>query len=104
MKDLLKKGRERVWLEGDPERDWSVGLLVAGLAEIVLGIIVFSFAMLLMLALSKTGLGILKPIHLWQVMFLLTFHLSLILKVYLNDYLQFYRVIYQVNLKLKRGS
>ncbi len=68
MKDVFKKAREWVWLEGDPEKDRSVALVVAGIVEIVLGILAFSLAMLLMVILSSTGLGAMKPGHLWLVM------------------------------------
>ncbi|NNJ69967.1 MAG: hypothetical protein HKP10_01605 [Kiritimatiellales bacterium] len=68
MKDVLKKAREWVWLEGDPEKDRSVALVFAGVLEIVLGILSFSLAMLLMVVLSSTGLGAMKPGHLWVVM------------------------------------
>jgi hypothetical protein len=73
MKDLLKKSREQVWLEKDPDKDWSRGLFVAGLLEMALGILAFSSAMLLMVIVSKTGYGILKPIQVGQCMFLLLF-------------------------------
>ncbi|HEY5621872.1 MAG TPA: hypothetical protein VIR77_04650, partial [Pontiella sp.] len=73
MNDLLKKARERVWLEKDPDKDWSKGLFVAGLLEMALGILAFSSAMLLMLVVSKTGYGVLRPMQVGQLMFLLLF-------------------------------
>lgn len=63
MKDFLKRAKERVWLEGDLEKDRSVGLVFCGVLEIVLGILCFSMAMLLLVVVSSTGLGGMKPSH-----------------------------------------
>jgi hypothetical protein len=68
MKDLLKKAREWVWLEGDPAKDRSVGLTICGTMEIVLGILCFSLAMLLLIIVSSVGLGGMKPSHFWMAM------------------------------------
>jgi len=75
MKELFKKAREWVWLEGDPAKDRKVGLVVAGILEVVLGILCFSLAMLLLIVVSTTGLGGMKGSHFWMamgVMFYLT--------------------------------
>ena len=68
MNDFLKKARERVWLEGDPERDRSIGLAVFGVLEIIMGILAFSFAMFLMVLVSATGIGGMKASHCWITM------------------------------------
>jgi hypothetical protein len=73
MNDLLRKARERVWLEKDPDKDWSKGLFAAGLLEMVLGILAFASAMLLMIVVSKTGYGVLRPMQAGQLMFGLLF-------------------------------
>lgn len=65
MKKFFTKAREWVWLEGDPEKDRSVGLAVAGALEIVLGVLGFALAMLLLVVVSVTGLGGMKPSHFW---------------------------------------
>jgi hypothetical protein len=71
MKDFFKKARERVWLEGDPERDQSTGLAVFGTLEIIMGILAFAFAMFLLVLVSATGLGGMKASHYWIAMGLL---------------------------------
>ncbi len=71
MIDLLIKAREHVWLEGNPDRDHSTGLLVFGVLEIILGILSFSAAMFLMILVSETGLAGMKTSHFWVVMGLL---------------------------------
>jgi hypothetical protein len=63
MKDLLKKAREKVWLEGDPAKDQSAGLIVFGTLEILMGIFSFVLAMLLLIVVSATGLHGMKPVH-----------------------------------------
>lgn len=63
MKEWIKRTREWVWLEGDPAKDRSVGLVVFGTLEIVLGILCFSMAMLLLVIVSSTGLGGMKSSH-----------------------------------------
>ncbi len=68
MKELITRARERVWLEGDPEKDRSAGLLVCGVLEVVLGILCFTAAMLLLVVVSATGLGAMKSAHLWMAM------------------------------------
>ncbi len=68
MKNFIKKAKERVWLEGDPDKDRSVGLVVCGILEIVLGILCFSVAMLLLVMVSSTGLGGMKAAHFWMAM------------------------------------
>lgn len=60
--------RERVWLEGDPERDHSKGLAVFGTLEIGLGVMAFAFAMFLLVLASETGLGGMKASHYWIAM------------------------------------
>lgn len=71
MKDFFKKARERVWLEGDPERDQSTGLVVFGTLEIAMGVLAFAFAMFLLVLVSATGLGGMKASHYWIAMGLL---------------------------------
>lgn len=71
MTDLLRKARELVWLEGDPDKDHSTGLIVFGTLEIVLGILAFSVAMFLLILVSAAGLGGMKASHFWLVMGLL---------------------------------
>ncbi|VGO11529.1 hypothetical protein PDESU_00073 [Pontiella desulfatans] len=71
MKEFFVRAREWVWLEGDPEKDRSVGLMVSGILEIVLGILAFSVAMLLLVVASSAGLGGMKPSHFWIAMGLL---------------------------------
>lgn len=68
MKDLFKKAQEWVWLEGDPTKDRSVGLVICGTLEIVLGILSFSLAMLLLVVVSAAGLGGMKPCHFWMAL------------------------------------
>jgi len=68
MQDFLKQARARVWLEGDPERDHSTGLIVFGTLEIILGIMAFASAMLLLILVSSTGLGGMKAVHFWIAM------------------------------------
>ncbi len=68
MKDLFKRAREWVWLEGDPAKDRSTGLVVFGTLEIVLGILSFSLAMLLLIVVSASGLGGMKSSHFWLAM------------------------------------
>ncbi len=71
MTDLLKKAREVVWLEGNPEGDYSVGLIVFGALEIILGMLAFSVALFLLILESSAGLGGMKPSHFWMIMGLL---------------------------------
>lgn len=68
MKELFKRAREWVWLEGDPAKDRRVGLVVAGTLEIVLGILCFTLAMLLLIVVSTTGLGGMKGSQFWMAM------------------------------------
>jgi hypothetical protein len=68
MGDILRKAKEWVWLEGDPERDRSMGLVIAGILEILLGILSFSLAMLLLIVVSTAGLAGLKTSHFWIAM------------------------------------
>ena len=68
MKDFLKKAQERVWLEGDPERDHSTGLVVFGTLEMIMGVMAFAFAMFLLVMVSATGLGGMKASHYWIAM------------------------------------
>ncbi|MEE9369766.1 MAG: hypothetical protein V3V05_13030 [Pontiella sp.] len=68
MKDLFKRAREWVWLEGDPAKDRSVELAVCGTLEIMLGFLCFALAMLLLLVVSSSGLGGMKPVHFWMAM------------------------------------
>ncbi|HSR88363.1 MAG TPA: hypothetical protein VLL07_05375 [Pontiella sp.] len=68
MKELLKKARKRVWLEGDPDRDRSTGLAVFGALEIAMGLLTFFFAMFLLVLVSETGIGGMKRSHCWITM------------------------------------
>jgi len=75
MDDWFKNVRERIWLEGDPNRDRSRGLVVFGVLEVGLGILAFSLAMLLLVTVSATGIGGMKLSHFRMsmvFMFLLT--------------------------------
>jgi len=63
MKKSLKNVIGRVWLEGDPSKDCTVGLVVFGALEILLGLFCFSLAMLLLIVVSANGLHGIKPIH-----------------------------------------
>jgi hypothetical protein len=71
MTNLLRKVREFVWLEGDPEKDRWTGLVAFGTLEIILGILAFSAAMFLLILVSSAGFGGMKPSHFWIVMGLL---------------------------------
>ncbi len=73
MKGLLRKARELVWLEGDPDRDQSTGLIVFGTLEIMLGILAFSVAMCLIILVSASGLGGMKSAHFWMLMGMLCY-------------------------------
>jgi hypothetical protein len=73
MKELFSKISERVWMEGDPNRDRSTGLAIFGTLEIVLGILCFSLAMLLMIIVSAAGLSGMKQSHFIMVMALLLY-------------------------------
>ena len=68
MKAFFTKAREWVWLEGDPDKDRSVGLAIAGALEMGLGVLSFSLAMLLLIVVSSTGLGSMKTAHFWLSM------------------------------------
>lgn len=71
MKKLLDSLSHKVWLEGDPSRDCSVGLVVFGTLEVLLGVLCFSLAMLLLIVVSIGGLHGIKPVHYWMAMGLL---------------------------------
>ncbi|VGO20370.1 hypothetical protein [Pontiella sulfatireligans] len=73
MKDILKKLREKAWMEGDPAKDHTVGLAVFGTTEILMGILCFSLAMLLLVVVSASGLRGMKPSHCAMAMGLLFF-------------------------------
>jgi len=68
MKKFLKNAAERVWLEGDPEKDCTAGLVVFGTMEILLGLFCFALAMLLLIVVSANGLHGIRPIHYWMSM------------------------------------
>jgi len=68
MKKFLKSAVERVWLAGDPEKDCTVGLVVFGTMEILLGLFCFTLAMLLLIVVSANGLHGIKPTHFWMSM------------------------------------
>jgi hypothetical protein len=68
MKKFLENLTRKVWLEGDPSKDCTVVLTVFGALEILLGLLFFSFAMLLLLMVSAIGLHGVKPIHYWMAM------------------------------------
>jgi len=63
MKKFLENAAERVWLEGDPSKDRTVGLIVFGTLQILLGIFCFALAMLLLIVVSANGLHGMKPSH-----------------------------------------
>jgi len=65
MKKFLENIVGRVWMEGDPSKDHTVGLVVFGTLEILLGIFCFALAMLQLIAVSTNGLHGIKPIHYW---------------------------------------
>ena len=71
MKKFLERIVERAWLAGDPSKDRTVGLVVFGTLEILLGIFCFALAMLLLIVVSANGLHGIKPIHYWMLMGLL---------------------------------
>ena len=54
---------EQIWWKGDSAKDYSLGLSVFGVLEILLGIFCFSLAMLLLIVVSTNGLHGMKPIH-----------------------------------------
>ncbi|MBN2163101.1 MAG: hypothetical protein JXR25_13010 [Pontiellaceae bacterium] len=64
MKELLKRVREFVWLEGDPEKDHSTGLAVFGALEVLLGVFAFLMALLLVGLIAIAGPGDMKSSHL----------------------------------------
>lgn len=68
MKKFLERFVERMWLEGDPLKDRTTGLVVFGILEILLGIFCFASAMLLMIVVSANGLCGTKPVHYWMSM------------------------------------
>ena len=68
MKKFLASVVGRVWLEGDPSKDCTVGLIVFGTLEILLGIFCFLLAMVLLVVVSTNGLHGVKPIHYWMAM------------------------------------
>ncbi len=68
MKEMLKKITEKVWLEGDPAKDRTVGLIIFGAIDILVGIFCFSLAMLMLITISATGLHGMKSIHFWMLM------------------------------------
>jgi hypothetical protein len=68
MKKLLQNVVGRAWLEGDPSKDRTVGLVVFGTLEILLGIFCFAVAMLLLVGVSVSGLHGIKPTHYWMAM------------------------------------
>jgi hypothetical protein len=63
MKKFLDNVGGRAWLEGDPSKDCTVGLVVFGTLEILPGIFCFPLAMLLLMGVSTIGLHGLKSIH-----------------------------------------
>ena len=63
MKKFLENIIERVWLEGDPDKDCSTGLVVFGTLEILLGLFCFALAMFLLIVVSASGLHGMKPSH-----------------------------------------
>jgi len=73
MKGVFKKIAEKVWLQGDPAKDRTVGLIVFGTGGVFLGIGCFSVAMLLLIVVSATGLHGMKPIHFWMTMLFLIY-------------------------------
>ena len=68
MKKVLESVVRQVWLEGDPSKDCTVGLVVFGTLEILLGLFCFTLAMLLLIVVSAQGLHGIKPIHYWMAM------------------------------------
>lgn len=68
LSEYIKRTRERIWLEGDPDRDRRAALAVAGVLEMALGGLSFSLAMLLLGVVSATGYGAMKPSNFWMAM------------------------------------
>ena len=66
MNKLLESISRRVWMEGDPSKDHTTGLIIFGTVEVLLGIFCFSLAMLLLIVVSVHGLHGMKPVHFWM--------------------------------------
>lgn len=66
--EYFTKAREWAWREGDPTKDRSKQLAVAGMIEFGLGLLSFALAMQLMVIVASTGLGGIKPVHFWMSM------------------------------------
>jgi hypothetical protein len=71
MKNFLKQVMALGITESDPDRDRSVGLVVFGTLDILMGIFCFTLAMLLLVVVSAAGLHGMKPVHYWITMLLL---------------------------------
>ncbi len=68
MKGFIQKVAEAIATETDPERDRSVGLVVFGAVDVLLGIFCFSLAMLLLIVVSTAGLHGMRPVYYWMAM------------------------------------
>jgi hypothetical protein len=73
MKRWLKSISERLGREENPGRDRRTGLVVFGTLDILMGILCFSLAMLLLIAVSSGGLHGMKTIHFFMTMGFLFF-------------------------------
>jgi hypothetical protein len=73
MQGFIQRFVERLTSEVDPHKDRSTGLAVFGAIDIVVGIFYFSLAMLLLIVVSSTGLGGMKPVHYHMAMGFLFF-------------------------------
>jgi hypothetical protein len=71
MKTLIQKLEHLLEAQSDPSKDPSVGLVVFGTLDILMGIFCFALAMILLIVVSSAGLHDLKPVHFWMTMVLL---------------------------------
>jgi hypothetical protein len=71
MKTLIQKLEHLLEAQSDPSKDQSVGLVVFGTLDILMGIFCFALAMILLIVVSSAGLHGLKPVHFWMTMVLL---------------------------------
>lgn len=71
MNNFFKSIARKEWLESDPAKDRTTGLIVFGTLEVALGLFCFTFAMLLLIAVSSAGLHGVKPVHFWAAQGLL---------------------------------
>jgi len=67
MSDWLQNIYLRSWVEEDPERDHSAGLMVSGILTILLGLLAFVSALMLSSLLRTLDAGVIKHSHTWIV-------------------------------------